>query len=231
MNSQIHRRFKDDLYSEFARIGTALASPKRLEMIDLLAQRERSVEDLASEMGLSVANASRHLRILAGARLVATRRVGTFVHYRLAGPRVFSLFRSLRNTASAQLPEVSVIVRRDIGARRNVLPLRSPADIDAHAREKRAIMLDVRPKTEYDAGHLPGALTIPLEAIVRKSALRSLPRHREIIVYCRGPYCVWADEAVEALRRRGFAAHRLLIGAADWAALGGELETSSAGAG
>jgi rhodanese-related sulfurtransferase/DNA-binding transcriptional ArsR family regulator len=227
MNSQSHRRFKDDLYSEFARVGATLASPKRLEIIDLLSQRERSVENLASEMGLSVANASRHLRILAGARLVATRRVGTFVHYRLAGPDVFGLVRSLREAGERRLPEVNAIVRSELGIRDNVVPLRSPEAITAHLRSKRAVLLDVRPRVEYDTGHLPGAISIPVGGIARKSILQSLPRKREIVVYCRGPYCVWADEAVDVLRRRGFTARRLLIGPPDWEALGGELETAS----
>jgi DNA-binding transcriptional ArsR family regulator/rhodanese-related sulfurtransferase len=231
MNSLNHRRFKDDLYTEFARIGTALSSPKRLEIIDLLAQRERSVDELAREMGLSIANASQHLRALAAAKLVTARRAGTYAHYRLAGPGVFSLFRSLRDAASEQLPEVAAVVRRDLGEQRNVVLLRRPADIAAHVRAKRAVMLDVRPRTEYAAGHLPGAISIPVDGIARRSSLRSLPRRREIVVYCRGPYCVWADEAVDVLRRRGFSARRLLIGPPDWEALGGHSETASAKAG
>jgi DNA-binding transcriptional ArsR family regulator/rhodanese-related sulfurtransferase len=221
-----HRAFKDELYGEFARIGAALASPKRLEILDLLAQRERSVEDLAAELGLSVANASQHLRILAAARLTATRRVGTFVHYRLASPSVFKLFGSLRDLATERLPEVSAAVERHLGSRRNK-PAPSPREALRRTRKNEVVLLDVRPPEEFAAGHLPGARSMPLASMSRQDALASLPRRRELVVYCRGPYCVWADEAVDLLTRRGFMARRLLVGPPDWAALGEELESEA----
>ena len=221
-----HRSFKDELYAEFARIGAAVSSPKRLEIVDLLAQRERTVEDLAREIGLSVANASRHLRILAGARLLTSRRAGTFVCYRLSSPSVFRLFRSLRDLAAQRLPEVDAIVHRYTGARDGVVDATAPNAVSARVRAGRAFLVDVRPQAEYRAGHFPGARPLPLDAMRRRGALRALPSDREIIVCCRGPYCVWADEAVALLRRRGYKARRLLLGPADWAALGGELEAT-----
>ena len=218
-----HRRFKDELYAEFARVAEALASPKRLEMLDLLVQRERSVEDLAREMALSIANASRHLRILAAAQLVETRRSGTFVHYRPASPAVFELLQRIEAVAAQQLPAVSAVVLRHLGER----PIRelSAAEIKRRVRDRSSVLVDVRPAAEFDAGHLAGARSLPLDQLTKRRTLDELPRDREIIVYCRGTYCVWADEAVDVLRRRGFTAHRLSIGPPDWAALGEQLET------
>lgn len=222
MRKTDHRRFKDELYGEFARVAEALASPKRLEILDLLAQRERSVEDLADEMELSIANASRHLRILAGAQLVDVRRRGTFAYYRLADPAVYAVLREIEGLAARQLPAVSALVARHLGER----PLRdvSPADLKRRMRDKRTVLLDVRPAIEFAAGHIAGARSVPLDQLSKRRTLDELPGDREIIVYCRGTYCVWADEAVDLLRRRGFTAHRLTLGPPDWVALGEELE-------
>jgi rhodanese-related sulfurtransferase/DNA-binding transcriptional ArsR family regulator len=217
-----HRRFKDELYAEFARVAEAVASPKRLEILDLLAQRERNVEDLAREMKLSVANASRHLRILARARIVEMRRAGTFVHYRLASPAVYALLRSVERLAADRLPEVGAVLRRHL-AERAMTDL-SPSELRRRLRERRAVLVDVRPESEFAAGHIAGARSMPIERLAKGT--QGLPRDREIVVYCRGTYCVWADEAVELLRRRGFVAHRLSIGPPDWAALGEKLEAA-----
>lgn len=225
MKKIAHRAFKDELYGEFARLGAALASPKRLEILDLLAQRERSVEDLAAELGLSVANASQHLRILAAARLTATRRRGTFVHYRLASPSVFRLFGTLRDVAAERLPELHAVVERHLGSRREPSP--SARHVLRRAKKNEVVLLDVRPPEEFAAGHLPSARSMPLASMSRQGAFASLPRRGEIVVYCRGPYCVWADEAVDLLTRRGFTARRLLVGPPDWAALGEELESEA----
>jgi rhodanese-related sulfurtransferase/DNA-binding transcriptional ArsR family regulator len=219
-----HRRFKDELYAEFARVAEAIASPKRLEILDLLAQRERSVEDLAREMELSTANASRHLRILARARLVEVRRAGTFAHYRLAGPGVYDLVRRVQRIAAERLPDVDAILSRHLGDRCvSDLP---PADLGRRLRDGRAVLVDVRPAAEFAAGHIAGARNVPLPELAKRKTIEKLPRSREVIVYCRGAYCVWADEAVELLQRRGFTAHRLLIGPADWAALGEKVEAA-----
>jgi rhodanese-related sulfurtransferase len=217
-----HRRFKDELYGEFARVAEALASPKRLEMLDLLAQRERSVEDLAGELKLSIANASRHLRILAATRLVDVRRQGTFAYYRLAGSAVYDVLRQVEALAEKQLPDVTAVVARHLGER----PFRdlTPLELKSRMRDRRAILLDVRPPEEFAAGHIAGARSAPLDQLSKRKTLDELPREREIVVYCRGTYCVWADEAVELLRRRGFTAHRLTLGPPDWAALGEDLE-------
>jgi DNA-binding transcriptional ArsR family regulator/rhodanese-related sulfurtransferase len=220
-----HRRFKDALYGELARVGAALASPKRLEMLDLLAQRERSVEDLAGELGLSVANASRHLRVLAQARLVEARRSGTFAHYRLASPIVLRILRLLGETAEERLPEVAATLDRHLGARS--LEKTEPRAIARRVKSGRALLVDVRPEAEYTAGHIPGARSIPIKLLAQKRGVSGLPRNKEIVVYCRGPYCVWADEAVEILQHRGFIARRLLLGAPDWALLGEALEPAA----
>ena len=219
-----HRAFKDGLYGEFGRIAAALASPKRLEMLDLLAQRARSVEDLALEMDLSVANASRHLRILALAKMVEVRRSGTFAFYRIASRSVLGLLRSLESAAAERLVEVGALLNEQLGARE--IEDVAPSELGRLVRGGKVVLLDVRPEAEYQAGHIPGARTVPIETLGRKKTLDALPRDREIIVYCRGQYCVWADEAVDLLSRRGFSARRLLIGAPDWAALGGELEAA-----
>ena len=217
-----HRRFKDDLYTGFARIAQAVASPKRLEIVDLLAQRERSVEDLARELHLSVANTSRHLRVLAGARLVELRKAGTFVHYRLANPAVYRLVRDMQTLARARLPEVDAVMRRDLGDR-HVVDM-TPAAVRKRLSDGKLVLLDVRPAGEFEAGHIPGARNVPVEQLGKRGGIEAIPSDREIVVYCRGEYCVWADEAVEFLQRRGFRAHRLLIGPADLTAAGEELE-------
>lgn len=217
-----HRRFKDELYRELALVGAALASPKRLEALDLLAQRERSVEDLARELGLSVANASRHLRVLAQARLVDVRRSGTFAHYRLASPIVLRLVRLVGKAAEERLPEVGATLDRHLGARS--VEKTEPRALARRVKNGRALLVDVRPEAEFRAGHIPGSRNMPIQILARKRGAAELPRDREIVVYCRGPYCVWADEAVHILRRRGFTARRLLLGAPDWALLGETLE-------
>jgi DNA-binding transcriptional ArsR family regulator/rhodanese-related sulfurtransferase len=219
-----HRRFKDELYREFARVGATLASPKRLEILDLLAQRERSVEDLAAELELSVANASRHLRVLAQARLVETRRAGTFAHYRLASPTVLRLVRLIGEAAEEHLPEVRATLERHLGAR--YVDKAAPRAVARRVKTGRALLVDVRPEAEYAAGHIPGSRSIPMQVLARKRGGPQLPRDKEIVVYCRGRFCVWADEAVDILRRRGFTARRLLLGAPDWALLGEALEAA-----
>lgn len=219
-----HRRFKDELYLDLARIGAALSNPKRLEMLDLLAQRERSVEDLANEMDLSVANASKHLKVLAAARFVNVRRAGTFAHYRLAGATALRVLRLIGELGVESLPEVRGTLERYLGERavKQLAP-----DAVARRVKRGTVLLDVRPEEEYRAGHISGARSVPIDVLRRKKSTETLPHDSEIIVYCRGPFCVWADEAVDVLRKRGFTAHRLLLGAPDWLALGGKLETVS----
>lgn len=222
-----HRRFKDELYAEYARIGNVLASPKRLELLDLLAQRPWSVDELASEAGLSLANASRHLRVLAAAKLVETRRRGVFIDYTIASLDVVRLCRSLAALAKERLPDVGAV-----NARHRREPDGSEDEDDASARavqivrKRSTFVLDVRPGAEFRAGHIPGAKSIPIAALVKRGATAALPREREIVVYCRGDACVWADEAVALLRKRGFNASRLSIDAPGFALAGGELDVA-----
>jgi rhodanese-related sulfurtransferase len=192
-------------------------------MLELLAQRERSVEDLANELGIAVANASKHLKVLASVHLVETRRAGTFIHYRLASPSALRLLRLIGEFAEERLPEIGAALRRHLGDR--VIEEIKPEKLVQKVK-RGAVLLDVRPEAEYNAGHIKGAHNIPIDVISRKKASQVLPADREVIVYCRGPYCVWADEAVDQLRKWGFTAHRLLLGAPDMQAFGENLDTA-----
>jgi rhodanese-related sulfurtransferase len=211
------RQFKNAIYEEFARIGKAVSSPKRLELLDLLCQGSRSVEALAAEAQLSVANASQHLQVLRAARLVEASKVGLYVSYRIADPAVGEFVRSIRALAEKQLAEVEQIARRFFEGRRGLEPIDREALIK-RVRKRQVIVLDVRPMEEYRAGHIPGALSIPVQLLKRR--LRELPKDQEIVAYCRGPYCIFSDEAVEMLREKGFSATRLDEGIVDWRARG-----------
>jgi rhodanese-related sulfurtransferase/DNA-binding CsgD family transcriptional regulator len=211
------RAFKDALYPRFAEIAAALASPRRFELVDLLAQSERSVEELALELDLSVANASQHLRRLLGANLVATRKQGTRVFYRLASREITGLLRVLRQTAERYDAELHRIVQLHLAR-----PSGSDVSADEVARrlgDPSLVVLDVRPVREYDAGHIDGAQTLPIDELGKR---RRLPFAKtcEVVAYCRGPYCTFADEAVEILRKRGYRARRMRIGFPEWEELG-----------
>jgi rhodanese-related sulfurtransferase/DNA-binding transcriptional ArsR family regulator len=208
-----HRAFKDSLYSEFARIGKAFANPHRLEFLDLLAQREWSVEELAQETRLSVANASQHLQVLRAAQLVETRRDGLRVYYRLADEDVFRLLQVVRDLSEKRLAEIDRIVDTFLGSRDEFEPVDAQSLLNRLSDDD-VVVLDVRPSGEYKAGHLPGARSIPIHEL--ESRLAELSREREIVAYCRGPYCVYADEAVELLTDRGFRARRFTHGFPDW---------------
>jgi len=212
-----NRVFKDAIYEQFARIGKAVSSPKRLELLDLLCQWERTVEALAKETGLTVANASQHLQALRAARLVETEKVGVFVTYRVADQVVCEFFRSMRVLAEGRLAEVEQIKRRFLEGREGMEPVDRDALIE-RIREGAVIILDVRPVEEYNAGHIPGAMSIPLKELERH--LSELPHNQEIVAYCRGPYCVLAIQAVEMLRAKGFNAVRLEEGIQDLRAIG-----------
>jgi len=212
-----HRRFKERLYREFARIGTALASDRRLELLDLLAQGPRHVEALAAEAEMSVANVSQHLQILRQAKLVETERRGTKVLYRLADPRVLDLWLALRSVAEARLAEVEQVASEFAveGATGGELPRE---ELQRLIKKGGALLIDVRPAVEYASGHLPGAVSIPVEELPKR--LKDLPRDQRIVAYCRGAYCLFADEAVALLRKRGFDAYRLEGGWPEWRAEG-----------
>jgi rhodanese-related sulfurtransferase/predicted transcriptional regulator len=212
------RAAKTALFDEFARVGRALASGRRIELLDVLANGERSVEALAGEAGLSVANTSQHLQVLRQAGLVTARRQGTSVHYRLAGPEVFELWQALRTLASARLAEVQRLAAAYLGGR-DRLEAVTRQELARRLQEgDRLVVLDVRPAAEYAAGHLPGAVSIPVGELRRR--LAELPGDREIVAYCRGPYCAFAHDAVALLREAGFQARRLVDGLPEWQAAG-----------
>jgi rhodanese-related sulfurtransferase len=212
-----HRAFKDRLYAEFATIGKALASPHRLELLDLLGQGERSVDELAQEAGLSLANTSAHLQVLRQARMVESDKRGLQVVYRLGAPEVFQLWRTLRDLGTARLAEVDRLVETYIADRASL----EAVDMDklrTLLTEGRVTLLDVRPALEFRQGHIPGARSVPVDELERR--LAELPRDREVVAYCRGPYCVYADEAAEMLQRHGFTVRRLEEGFPEWRAAG-----------
>lgn len=210
-----HRDFKDRLYAQFARIGKALASPQRLELLDLLAQGERAVEDLAREAALPVANASQHLGVLRQAQLVEARKAGLHVYYRLADPSVYDLWRALRTAGERQLAEIDRLVDEYMRHPERLEPVSREA-LRRRLAEGSAIVLDVRPEAEFRQGHIAGARSLPVAELERR--LGELDPRSDIIAYCRGPYCLFADEAVEILARRGFRAARYAEGYPEWAA-------------
>ncbi len=208
-----HRPFKQRLYPLFARIGHALASDRRLELLDLLAQSPRHVEALANETDMSVASVSQHLQVLRNAHLVETEREGTKVRYRLAGEDVLNLWLSLRSVAEGRLAEVAQL-KRDFAVEGAGAEQVSRDDLQAQIDQGKIMLIDVRPRIEFDHGHLPGAVSIPVEEL--PSRLATLPKRRRIVTYCRGEYCLFADEAVALLRSEGFNAVRLDGGWPEW---------------
>ena len=212
-----HRRFKDRLYGQFALIGKALASPARLELLELLAQGPRTVEALANESCLSIANTSQHLQVLRQAGLVESQKQGLFVEYRLAGPDVFEMCRALRFVTETRSAELERLVRNHFGDRSQTETV-GMEELLRRARKDKIVILDTRPSTEFAAGHIAGALSVPVEELQHQ--LRKLPKTSEYVAYCRGPYCVYADRAVEFLRKHGRRARRLLEGFPEWKAAG-----------
>lgn len=217
-----HRRFKDTIYEQFARLGKAISAPKRLELLDLLCQGPRTVEALAEQASVSVANASQHLQVLRAARLVEAEKKGLYVEYRLANDEVSSFFLALRGLAESQLAEVDQVARQYF-EKRGAMEAIEGDELMRRVKNGEVTVLDVRPSEEYRAGHIPGALSIPVSEL--KTRLKELSKTREIVAYCRGPYCVMAVEAVELLRRKGFNAHRMEQGVVDWRARGWRIET------
>jgi len=216
------RQFKDAIYEQFSRIGKAVSSPKRLELLDLICQGEKTVETLSRETGLTVANTSQHLQTLKAARLIEAEKDGLYVKYRLADEMVCEFFRSMRVLAENRLAEVDLIKRRFLEGRQGMEPVNRD-DLLKRVSEGGVTVLDVRPTDEYRTGHIPGALSVPLDRL--KEILASLPTDQEIVAYCRGPYCVLSVQAVEVLRANGFNAIRLEEGVQDWRAMGLSVET------
>jgi rhodanese-related sulfurtransferase len=218
-----NRQFKDAIYEQFSRIGKALSSPKRLELIDLLCQSEKTVETLAKETGLTVANTSQHLQTLRAARLVEAEKEGLYVKYRCADQLVCEFYRSMRILAEKRLAEIEMIKRQFLDGRKGMLPV-NRKQLLQKVKDGAVTLLDVRPEDEYTAGHILGALSIPLNRL--KKLLSELPQDQDIVAYCRGPYCVLAVQAVEILRKNGFKAIRLEEGVHDWMAMGLDLDTA-----
>jgi rhodanese-related sulfurtransferase/DNA-binding transcriptional ArsR family regulator len=206
-----------NVFEQFARVGKAIAAPKRLELLELLSQGPRNVESLAAQAAITVANASQHLQVLRGARLVDVVKKGLYAEYRLADNEVQKFLLALRRLAESRLAEVEQVMRAYHA---------QPAAMEAVQREEllrrvktgEVTVLDVRPAEEYRAGHIPGALSVPLDEL--KQHLKDLPKDREIVAYCRGPYCVMAVKAVKLLRKKGYQAQRMELGVTDWRARG-----------
>lgn len=212
---------KSSLYEHVARIGKALSSPKRLELIELLAQGEKTVDTLAQQARIDMRLASAHLKALREARMVETRREGKFIHYRLSGQDVAELWLNVRDVAEAHLLELRLALEQ-MSAAPDLLSSESRESLLAKARGGDIVVIDVRPESEYEAGHLPFARSMPLGELEKR--LAELPAGKEVVAYCRGPFCVMSDEAVALLRMRGFSAHKISDGVTEWQAGGLPIE-------
>jgi rhodanese-related sulfurtransferase len=214
---------KAALFDAQASVAQALGSGRRAEIVDVLAQGERSVDELAAEISQSAANTSQHLQVLARAGLVRSRREGTHIFYRLTSDRVAELWAAVRDVAARHVAEVDVLAEEYLGERDGVEQL-SAGELERRLARGDVVVLDVRPEEEFRAGHIPGARSAPLPAL--DVLAEKLPRRREIVAYCRGPYCVYADDAVRLLRARGLKARRLDVGFPEWRRAGLPVEVS-----
>lgn len=213
---------KEALFDEFARVAKALSSGRRAEIVDLLANGERSVESIATEIEISVANASQHLQILRRAGLVSSRREATSILYRLASPNVIALWRSLQSVAKERVAEVDRLARAYTGDLKGI-ELLTKEELSKRLRRKDDLLvLDVRPAEEYAAGHVPGAVSLPVTELRRR--LKELPKNKEIVAYCRGSFCAFAPEAARYLEKKGYRARLLDAGLPDWEAAGLPIE-------
>jgi rhodanese-related sulfurtransferase/DNA-binding transcriptional ArsR family regulator len=212
-----HREFKDALYTQFARIGHAISSPKRIELLDLLSQGEKGVEQLAEHTSTPIKNTSAHLRVLRQARLVETRKRGTHVLYRLADGDVDRFLRAFQALSQDRLAEVERVTKLFLHSQDTLEPV-TRTELQRRLKEGSATIIDVRPRDEYEAGHIPGALSMPVDDVQRR--MRELPKSREVIAYCRGPYCLYSLDAVTLLRKHGYRARRADEGMPDWRAKG-----------
>ena len=207
------RAAKDSLFDAFAQVAKALASGRRAEIVDLLSQGERSVDDIAGELEQSVANTSHHLRAMARAGLLTTRRDGTRIYYALASERVGELWSALRDVAVDHVAGIERLAGAYLGDRDGIEVI-DRDELAGRLRRREVVVLDVRPAAEFEAGHIAGARSVPITELRRR--LRALPRDAEVVAYCRGPYCVYADDAVRELQRKGFRARRLREGFPEW---------------
>jgi rhodanese-related sulfurtransferase len=226
VNAPAKRTFKDSLYEEFALIGKALSSGRRLELLELLSQGERTVEDLAEQAGLTPANASQHLQVLRSARLVAARKDGLYVRYRLANDRALNLWFAIRAFGEKEIAGIQQVLR-DYLQDRDELEAITAEELRSRIERGKVVVVDVRPAEEYESGHIRGAVSIPVSDLAKR--LKELPKSKVIVAYCRGPYCVFADEAVQLLRARGYRALRLEQGFPEWRMLGFPVEGALAG--
>jgi rhodanese-related sulfurtransferase/DNA-binding MarR family transcriptional regulator len=209
------RAAKDALYEGFAEVAKALASGRRAEIVDVLAQGERPVEEIAEEIGQSVANTSHHLRAMARAGLLTTRRDGTRIFYRLGSDRVAELWAALRDVAAEHVAGLEKLAAAYLGDRDGIETI-DRKELARRLKDGQVLVLDVRPEAEFAAGHVAGAKSVPIAELRRR--LRALPKDHDVVAYCRGPYCVYADDAVRLLTRRGVKASRLEDGFPEWAA-------------
>ncbi|HSI70682.1 MAG TPA: metalloregulator ArsR/SmtB family transcription factor [Gillisia sp.] len=217
------REFKNKMYTELAKVTKAMGNSRRMEIIDLLAQGPFSVEKIAEQTGLSIANTSQHLQVLKAARLVEISRKGNFIFYFLAGERVFNAWRALRDLGFAQNAEAGKLLEDFYKAGEQPDPV-SMEDLQRKISKKEVVVIDVRPREEYERGHIKNAVSIPVHELAKR--LKEIPEKAEIIAYCRGPLCVYADEAVQLLRKKGYNANRLREGYPDWKSMGFPAESS-----
>jgi len=222
------RELKNLLYEHVARIGKAVSSPKRLELLEALAQGEKTVDALARQAAIDIKLASAHLKVLREARLIVTRRDGKYIHYRLAGNDVSELWVMLRNVAEEHLVELRVALDRILSEPERLSPEDRLSLLDK-ARSGEVVVIDVRPEAEFRHGHLPFARSLPLAELERR--LVELPAGREIVAYCRGPFCLMSGDAVKLLQERGFRARKIADGVAEWAAGGLAVEVSPSAGG
>ena len=211
------RAAKDALFDGLAGVAKVLGNGRRAEIVDVLAQSERSVEEVAGELGQSIANTSQHLQRLLRAGLVRTRREGNRIYYSLAGPRVAELWAAVRDVAAEHVAELDKLAAAYLGDRSG-LDTVTRDELARRLRDGDVVVLDVRPEAEYRAGHIAGAVSLPVGELTRR--LRDLPEDRSVVAYCRGPYCVYADDAVRELHRRGVTAWRLEDGYPEWSRAG-----------
>jgi rhodanese-related sulfurtransferase/predicted transcriptional regulator len=218
------RIFKEKVYSLLAKMIQAMANPRRLEIIDLLGQGEKSVDQLARETHMAVANASQHLQVLKGANLVDIRREGNFIYYRLAHEEIYKSWQTMRQLGLERIAEMEKIIK-EFREKRNVLEEVKINELVTRLNSRNIVLLDVRPADEYETGHIPEAINIPVDELAKQ--LKKLPKNKEYVAYCRGPFCVFADEAVSLLIKKGFRAKRLAEGFPDWKLKGLPVEVTA----
>jgi rhodanese-related sulfurtransferase len=228
MAGMADRVAKDALYEGFAEVAKALASGRRAEIVDLLSQGERPVDEIAVEIGQTVANTSHHLRAMARAGVLTTRRDGTRIFYALAGERVGELWSAMRDVATEHVAGLERLAASYLGDRDGVEEI-DRSELARRLKRGEVVVLDVRPVAEFTAGHIEGARSVPIGELRRQ--LRALPKHAEVVAYCRGPYCVFADEAVRELSRKGYRARRLMDGFPEWKRAGLPVAAGNGGMG